>query len=162
MRMPALLFAFTFILSCGDSSDTSTTDRTDGYTPVLKNKEDSLFHDVMQGHDVGMAKMGKLSGALKTVQKQLDSIESLSGRERGQLTDYKALLNSLKEELQQAETGMMLWMEEFVADSLQDNPEQRAEYLASEKAKVEKVRDDILGSLAKADSVFKGVGKLTN
>ena len=45
-------------------------------------------------------------------------------------------------------------MEEFKADSLKGNTELRAAYLQSEKEKVTKVKEAILGSLQRADSLF--------
>jgi len=43
-------------------------------------------------------------------------------------------------------------------DSAKDNIEQRVKYLAEEKLKVTKVKEAVLGGLAKADSLLKAKG----
>jgi hypothetical protein len=50
---------------------------------------------------------------------------------------------------------MNKWMEEFNMDSALNNAEERIDYLGSEKLKVSKVKEAILGSLQKADSILK-------
>ena len=46
-------------------------------------------------------------------------------------------------------------MSEFNMDSAVNNMQERIKYLADEKWKVGKVKEAILGSLAKADSVLR-------
>jgi hypothetical protein len=50
---------------------------------------------------------------------------------------------------------MNKWMDEFNMDSAVNNMEQRIKYLTDEKMKVGKVKESILGSLHKADSLLK-------
>ena len=68
---------------CDDRPEKS--ERTDGFTPVLNSKEDSLYHDVMEGHDIGMAKMGTLKKQLNRVSHELDSINKLPEKNIDQL-----------------------------------------------------------------------------
>lgn len=149
------LLAFILIVHlCGcENSSSEQNDRKDGFTPVLKSREDSLYHDVMEGHDIGMAKMSKLRAHLNKVQRELDSISKLSPSkvDRG----YKQALIDLQEDLNYADHAMFTWMGEFKVDSANENKEKRLSYLESEKLKVEKVRDNILNSLRRADSLFE-------
>ena len=46
------------------------------------------------------------------------------------------------------------WMENFKLDSAKDNPELRIKYLQGEKATVTVVRDKILSSIQRADSIL--------
>jgi len=140
-----------FIIACKNNS-TDLSERKDGYTPVLKTKVDSLFHEVMQGHDAGMAKMNRLRKYLTQVKQQLDSISKLRPAKINQ--SYRQSLQKLKEKLEYSENAMFTWMEEFKADSAKDNEEQRLLYLEAEKRKVTKVRDHILNSLQQADSLL--------
>ena len=56
--MIALISLSLFALACNnEASSGDTTDRKNGFPPGPKTREDSLFHEVMQGHDAGMAKM---------------------------------------------------------------------------------------------------------
>lgn len=106
----------------------------------------------MEGHDVGMAKMGKIRGYLTQTQKRLDSLGALpkSPDREAQITQ----LSLLKEGLGYAEYSMNTWMEEFSPDSAAADEAARKAYLSSEIVKVNKVKDAILTSLQKADSIF--------
>ena len=117
-----------------------------------KNKEDSLFHEVMEGHDIGMARMSKITKYLTQIQKALDSINKLPAAKIDE--HYQQTLIDLQEDLNYAEYGMNTWMEEFKIDSAKENKEKRIQYLESEKIKVLKVKEAILGSLQRADSIF--------
>ena len=118
-------------------------------------KADSLYKDVMAGHDVGMAKMGKLTRAEQASRRLLDSIKKLPAKARQSAEPIRAKLDSLQKDLSYAEFAMNKWMEEFNMDSAVNNIGQRISYLETEKFKVEKVKEAILGSLQKADSVLK-------
>jgi hypothetical protein len=141
-----IIASLVFIYACTESHQHS--DRTNGYTPVLKTKSDSLYHQVMAGHDTGMARMGRLIRYKKEVQAKIDSATKVAAE-----SQFAGELRRLYDDLQNAETGMNEWMTGFKADSAEDNEDARVRYLETEKAKVEKVRDDILSSLRKFDSL---------
>jgi hypothetical protein len=139
--------------SCQDSHHHDTATRKDGYTTELKTKEDSLYHDVMQGHDIGMAKMGKLRKYLGQIQFSLDSLQKLPPKSID--TKYQQALVDLQEDLNYADYSMNTWMEEFKVDSGTGNADLRVKYLQHEKEKVTLVKDRILTGLQRADSLFK-------
>jgi hypothetical protein len=139
--------------ACQDSAHHDTATRKDGYTTELKTKEDSLYHDVMQGHDIGMAKMGKLRKYLGQIQHSLDSLQKLPAKSID--AKYQQALVDLQEDLNYADYSMNTWMEEFKVDSATGNPDLRVKYLQHEKEKVTKVKESILGSLQRADSLLK-------
>ncbi len=85
----------------------------------------------------------------------LDSIEKLPVKARQAAAPLKIKLDSLQKDLSYAEFAMNKWMNEFNMDSAINNAEERINYLQSEKLKVAKVKEAILGSLQKADSVLK-------
>lgn len=122
---------------------------------VPKNQEDSLMADVMDGHDAGMAKYGKMQNMEKKVKATLDSIALLPAKAQQELAPYKAQLDSTAAKLSYAIFAMDKWMEEFNMDSAKDNTEARIKYLLDEKMKVGKVKEAILNSLQLADSLFK-------
>ena len=146
-----LLLAFV-VGFCACNDEPEKTARKDGFTPVLNTKEDSLYHDVMEGHDIGMAKMGTLRKQLGRVVHELDSINKLTGKNIDQ--HRKQALIDLKEDLSYADHAMFTWMQEFNVDSAKSDRSKRLEYLESEKIKVQKVKENILNSLQRADSLF--------
>lgn len=155
MKKKILPFVFLFaicIISCNDSK-TSHNGPDQNNKP--KTQADSLYKDVMNGHDIGMAKMGKLTRAEQTTRRLLDSIEKLPAKAKQAAVPLKIKLDSLQKDLSYAEFAMNKWMEEFNMDSAVNNVQERISYLSSEKLKVSKVKEAILGSLQKADSILK-------
>lgn len=139
MKNALIAIVLISLLSCKEKQEERV--RTDGFTPILKTAEDSLYHEVMEGHDVGMAKMGKISKYLRETGRIIDSIKALPANDaaKKQLGQYEAL----QKELQQADDDMSNWMLNFKADTLERKPERKA-YLESEKVKVQKVKERIL------------------
>ncbi len=133
-------------------ADNSSEERKDGYSQRPQNPEDSLFEEVMHGHDTAMAKMGRLGRYRKDVESKLDSLEKTGSKATATL---KSKLQELGVDLKKAEDGMNQWMEDFDIDSAQDNIERRIEYLKNEKIKVDDVKEKILQTLEKADSLLK-------
>lgn len=152
--MKEILFTLFFLagLASCKNAPRQEQERTDGFKPVLKTREDSLFHDIMEGHDMGMARMGKISKYLSQVQKTLDSLKKLPDSKID--TKYHQFLIDLQKELNYADYGMNTWMEEFKVDSAKDDEEKRIQYLEAEKVKIQKVKESIIGSLERADSLF--------
>jgi len=148
----SIAILFTIILfACNNSSD-SNNNATGKEEP--KTHADSLLKDVMDGHDVAMGKMSKLSSAQKKVQQAVDSINKLTEKQKKSIADYKTQLDSLTEKLKYAEFSMNKWMEEFNYDSATKSSN-RETYLESENQKISKVKEAMTTALQKADSLFK-------
>ena len=143
------LLVNTLAISCNEPS---STDRPDAFSEKPKTLEDSLLHDVLEGHDVAMSKMMKLSKYQDRVKAQLDSFVKVPAAKQNR--EYGVTLEKLQESLSYAEMAMNTWMTEFKVDSLKDNPDLRIQYLQTERIKVAKMRDAVLNSLAQADSLF--------
>ena len=135
------------LVACNDNNNGQ--DRKNGYSPA--NKDDSLFHEVMEGHDAAMAKMGKLTGSIKMTQQKLDSLDKSPSPDKDRINTFK----TLSEELKKAENDMNDWMEKFSIDSARDNESVRLDYLESERRKVDNIKEAMLQSLGKADSLFQ-------
>ena len=142
----ALVAAVIFALSCGNDN---------GESKKAKTQIDSLLDDVLDGHNIGMAKLGKVARAEQATKRLLDSIAKLPAKARQAAEPLKVKLDSLKSDLSYAEFAMNRWMDEFNMDSAIDNAKERARYLEEEKLKVTKVKEAILSSLQKADSLLK-------
>lgn len=149
----AILF---LLISCNNNnSGTSGLTDSTGKDKTSRTISDSLFHEVMEDHNIGMSKMTKISEAQKRVNLAIDSIAKLPANLQKNAMAYKVQLDSVLNKLKYADYGMNKWMEEFDMDSAKNNEEKRIEYLKSEKIKISKVKDAMLSSLKSADSLLK-------
>jgi len=144
-----LLFVIT-VIACNQEEKPI---RKDGFSEVPKTKEDSLYKEVMEGHDIGMARIRRVEKAILKTQQQLDSLNKLSKNKID--PNHQQALIDLLEELNYANNAMNKWMNEFKFDSAKGNLELRIPYLESEKDKVNKVKEAILNGLKRADSLLK-------
>ena len=153
----AIIFFSLFIITmnaCNNPDNKNTGVLTNKKQPS-QNPVDSLMEAVMHGHNVGMSKMGKLSAIQNQVQHIIDSIETLPAKTKKLLTPYQTKLEHTLKDLKSAKAEMENWMDEFNMDSAVNNVEQRIKYLSEEKLKVSNVKENILTSLQKADSLIK-------
>lgn len=148
----ALAFALTVLMACNNSTH-EHEDRKDGFSETAKTPEDSLFKAVLEGHDIGMAKLGKIRTYIDLSRKGLDSLMKVKASPEKEILQQAYM--DIQEDLNYAEYGMNTWMEAFNPDSAKENMETRIKYLTSEKEKVDKVKENILSSLQRADSLFK-------
>jgi len=147
----AIIFmAFGFLAACNNTDKKTNTGKE-----TAKTLADSLENEVMDGHNVGMAKYGKLTAMQNEAQRLLDSIANLPAKAREAMMPLKTKLDGLVEDLRSAKAGMDKWMDEYNMDSAVNNIELRIKYLTEEKIKVSKVKESILNSLQKADSVLR-------
>ena len=153
MKKVLLPFIALILLTACNNNDKKQEDDSNKEAP--KTQADSLMDEVMDGHNVGMAKYSKLTDMEKKVKTVLDSISKLPAKAQIEVKGYKEKLDSLGKDLNYAIVAMDKWMEEFNMDSALNNMEQRIKYLTDEKLKVGKVKEAILGSLQKADSLLK-------
>ena len=140
-----------FSISACNNSNNKKTESKEPLTTIA----DSLMAYIEDGHNAGMAKYGKLKAMQNKVQQIIDSIGKLPGKTRTSLAPYKANMDSLLAKLNSARAGMDKWMDEFNMDSALNNMEQRIKYLSEEKLKISKIKESILHSLHKADSLTK-------
>ena len=147
----AILFLVFISITACDNKDK----KANGVKEVSKTLVDSLENEVMDGHNVGMAKYGKLTAMQNEAQRLLDSIAKLPAKAREAIIPLKTKLDGLMEDLRSAKSDMDKWMDEYNMDSAVNNIEQRIKYLTEEKLKVSKVKEAILNSLQKADSILK-------
>ena len=136
------------IIACNNSKSDTKVD-------PLKAQADSLEKEVMDGHDVAMPKSMKIPKLQKEAQRLIDSISTLPAKAKQAAAPLKAKLEELINELNYADNAMNKWMAEINFDSAANNLEQRIKYFADEKIKVNKVKEAVLNSIAKADSLLK-------
>lgn len=147
MKKLVLLLAITFWLtSCNNNENNEKKDT---------NPVDKILDEIIEGHDVAMPKMKKLERLQNEIKSSLDSVQKLPEAARTKLAPYKTALESALKDLQNADSFMHKWMNEFGYDSLKDNVEDRLKYLKSELTKVNEMKTAVLNSIQKADSLLK-------
>ncbi len=146
-------FAVTALFAAACNDNTSEGGRADGFSDKPVTKEDSLYKQVMDGHDEAMMKMGRIRKYLVQITKEKDSIAKLPAKQQDQ--SYQQTLATLEQRLSTAEQRMNNWMENFNIDSAKDNAALRIQYLQSESGKVDSVKNLVLESVQQADSLFK-------
>jgi hypothetical protein len=149
--IPALTIVAALIISCNSSDK-----KHEGHKKEEpKTQEDSLMANILEGHDIGMAKINKLHAAQTEVKRLIDSVGKLPAPSKTAAAGYLEQLNKALEDLNYADFAMDKWMTEFDMDSAKNNPEARIKYLLDEQMKVDKMKNAILNSMQKADSLFK-------
>ncbi|HRB80620.1 MAG TPA: hypothetical protein PKY86_10440 [Niabella sp.] len=93
--------------------------------------------------------MFKLERLQKELTTKIDSLKKASGSK----SDI-ALYENLVKKLSSADAEMHSWMEGFSYDTLKDNEAGRLLYLNGQLESVNKMKENVLGSLAFADSVL--------
>ncbi|WP_346237471.1 viral A-type inclusion protein [Niabella insulamsoli] len=116
-----------------------------------KPLSDSLLQLVLDGHDVAMPKMMKLSRLQKEAQAEMDSLKGLPGAAH---TARIAALDSTIKKLSFADVSMNEWMEGFRYDSLKNDETARVAYLKMQLESVNQMKDIVLATIEEADSVL--------
>ena len=101
----------------------------------LKAQADSLYKEVIAGHDMAMPKSMRIPKLQKAAQHMIDSIAVLPEKARQAAAHLKAKLEELVNELGDADNAMNIWMSEINFDSAINNLEQRIKYFTEEKIK---------------------------
>lgn len=158
--MKSFLISLTFLslslLACNsEEPHEHSADHQHGQEEKPLTLADSLYKEVMDAHDAVMPKMGKVRGAQKRAQELIDSISGLKGQSLKDNQQLKKDLEQLVSDLNYADYAMDQWMTDFNLDSGSTNPAVRIQYLSDEKSRVGKVKEAILNSLTKADSLLK-------
>ncbi|MEO8582401.1 MAG: hypothetical protein ABI415_01320 [Flavitalea sp.] len=143
MKRCLLMICISTLAAC---SDPQPAERANGFSENIKTAEDSVMHEVMEAHDVAMAKMGRLN----YFKIRIDSLAKTNLS-----AGFKPPLKDLRNKLDTAEDHMQRWMGEFNLDSAQKDGPARMPYLVSEKEKIYAARDLMLKNVAEVDSALK-------
>ena len=137
-----------FLSSCREKSPGESSASNQ---PRAASTEDSLFHEVLKGHDEGMAKISRIRKYSSRLNAVIDSIKTNSIGNKSELST----LQRVKDSLDAANAAMFTWMDGFKADTLTGMGAERIRYLHTQKASVTIVRDQIKNSLRLYDSLDK-------
>ncbi|MCF3110444.1 viral A-type inclusion protein [Niabella sp. CC-SYL272] len=150
MKMLFFPLAMVVLMACGEGNRPSSAEAGEG----PQTQADSLLQEVIDGHDVAMPKMKKLERLMNESKAAIDSIGKLSPEAQKQHAALKTKLEDALAALSNADKTMHEWMNGFKYDSLKDNEPERIKYLQDQKAKVDVMKNAVLNSISKADSVL--------
>jgi hypothetical protein len=142
-----LAFFTSFCFGCMDNEHEEEAGSKNASTDPVE----TVFQEVMKGHDAGMAKVGRLRKSSAQLGKQIDSLNKIGSKNSIRVASIKRV----KDSLDAADAAMFIWMEGFKADTLTDVPDQRMRYLEKQKASVHIVHERIMNSLRLYDSLHK-------
>jgi hypothetical protein len=151
MKNTLIAFALYIGLAACGGNDKQDHSGHNAATAAPKTKSESLYKDVMALHDEAMPKMGKIIGYKKTLEQKIDSLSGLisqkaNANQEKLREEYKDLLARVSA----AEKGMNEWMEQFEPDPKMPTEADIEKYFEEQKAKAQKMRDDIMVSLDSA------------
>lgn len=152
MKNLILLSSFCLLLlSCGNNAEDHSQHKSKAYDKSNLSEHEQLRQEVIEGHDVGMAKISTLNKTKEQLIRIMDSLESNKVKISEEL---KSSMQKAVADLDDAYKSMFKWMEEYKDDSAMNDIKVRMEYLTNEKVIIENVKEKIFTSLAFADSIL--------
>lgn len=151
MRINVGLFIITSCLavSC-NTSGTSDSDAQQHNASIPKTQSDSLYKATMEGHDIGMAKMGEMIRYQNLLKQKADSLSRIKSKD-----NQIGMLDSALQNLNRAEEQMNQWMQQFEPDKAGETEAQKILFYKSEKEKIDSVNASILQSIDKAKKALE-------
>lgn len=146
MRILAILFLAGMVTGCNNAQQDTTNNAS---VPVTAS--DNVYKAVLEGHDIGMAKMGEMVRYKKLLRQQADSLKGLKEFD----TAWVASLETALYDLNYAEELMNTWMQDFDPDGAGETETQKLSFYTKEKEKVDTVNSRIFSSLEKAGQLVK-------
>lgn len=117
---------------------------------ACESKNVQLKEEVIAIHDEVMPHMGKLKSLQKDLIQRAAQLESEDSLEQA---DHIRVLRNSAAELDLAYEGMFVWMRQFEPDQGNMTEDEFYNYLREQKGLVEQVKQDINGSLEKAENL---------
>ena len=140
MKNLTVLASIILLAACGHSKKKET--QTNGEISL-----DSLKSEVLSIHDEVMPKMGELRRTRKDLLFRADSLMETDA-------ERAAMLTTVADEIDAANESMMQWMRAYEPE-FEGTDEEIRQYLEDQKVAIQKVKDDMLGSLKKGKKVLE-------
>ena len=147
MRFLPLLFIF-LLTACGNADQDAAETAQEQATVAA---QEAAYKAMMDGHDRVMPMMGRITQAQRTITEQLSA--------GGVSEDYRELLLAANEQLEDANDGMMNWMNRIrPLDELREENEgdEVMDYIKEQTRAIADVEADINSSLANANEIIQG------
>ena len=112
-------------------------------TSTAQSLEDSLYKAVIALHDEAMPKLGKIKGYQKTLERRIDSLNTILARKKDASTQkLKSSYTDMLTQLKNAEKSMNDWMDSFKPDPQLPSKADLEKYWTDQKNSAQKMRDD--------------------
>ena len=147
MRFLPLLFLF-LLTACGNADQDAAETAQEQATVAA---QEAAYRAMMDGHDRVMPMMGRITQAQRTITDQLNA--------GGVSEDYRELLLAANEQLEDANDGMMNWMNRIrPLDELREEneAEEVMDFIKEQTRSIADVEADINASLANANEIIQG------
>ncbi len=149
MKIASLLCLLLFLVtSCGNGAEEAAEQAE---AQALDAAQTAAYQSMMDGHDRVMPLMGRITQAQRTITEQLTT--------GGLPEERRELLLATNEQLEDANDGMMNWMNGIrPLDELRNemDEDEVMEYLKAQTRDIADVETDIKASLANADEILEG------
>ena len=148
MKTLAYLFFLLLFVACGNADQDAAETAQEQATVAA---QEAAYQAMMAGHDRVMPLMGRITQAQRTITEQLGA--------GGVSEDYRELLLAANERLEDANDGMMNWMNRIrPLDELREEnaPDKVMDYIKEQTRSIADVEADITASLANADEIIQG------
>ena len=140
MKRIFYILTIAFLTSCGPGQ--KTKEELTG-AALIEARHD----EVMVVHDEVMPKMGTIRKLKKGIEVKIDSFQTM-----GDSVSVE-LLRVVVSELEGASDAMMVWMRSYEKPSEGTSDDEVAKYYEGEMVKVMDVREEMLGTIEKAESI---------
>ncbi len=148
MKALPYLFFLLLLTACGNADQDAAETAQEQATVAA---QEAAYKAMMDGHDRVMPMMGRITQAQRTITEQLSA--------GGVSDDYRELLLAANEQLEDANDGMMNWMNRIrPLDELREENEadEVMDYIREQTRSIADVEADITSSLANANEIIQG------
>ncbi|MCP9234361.1 hypothetical protein [Lewinella sp. JB7] len=145
MKIFTSLFLILLLTACGSSDNAAEQASKDANLAA----QEAAYQSMMDGHDRVMPMIGKINQAQRTITEQLAA--------GGISEEYRELLIAANEQLEDANDGMMNWMnrirplDEIRAEM---DGDKMMEHIKTETADIAQIETNIKASLANAERIL--------
>lgn len=149
MNLGIMIIMICLTMACNPSG-TSESRTQQNNASIPKTQSDSLYKETMDGHDLGMAKMGEMIRYQNLLKKSIDSFSGIKNGDK-----QISILDSALQQITRAEEQMNRWMQGFEPDKAGNTEEEKIRFYTSEKEKIDSVNASILQSIDRAKRVLE-------
>ena len=143
MKYLLILFSLILFTACGD--DKLSADAELQHLEATRSAQNAAYESMVQAHDRIMPMMGQVTAAQRAVKEQMGA--------DGTPEDREDLLEAAYEQLEDANDGMMDWMQSMKPlDELREtmDNDEIMKYIREEASSIAEVENDIKTALAQA------------
>ena len=143
MKYLLFLLTLTLFTACGD--DKLSADAELQQLEATRSAQDAAYESMVQAHDRIMPMMGQVTAAQRAVKERMETA--------GIAEDQEDLLEAAYEQLEDANDGMMEWMQSMKPlDELREtmDNDEIMKYIRQEASSIAEVENDIKTALAQA------------